>query len=59
MKHVKKCRQQVCPNAAFQAQLQSWYFTLNKDSLGGVTESVHDIQLTRVDTDELYGEDDY
>jgi len=41
--HVKKCRPIVCPHAGFLAQLQSWYFTLNKQSAEGITESAHDI----------------
>ena len=41
---MKKCRPQVCPHAAFLQQLRTWYYTLNKDSTEGVTESVHNIE---------------
>jgi len=51
--HVKKCRPQVCPHAAFLTQLQSWYFALNKENTEGITESVHNIDMLSVDENEL------
>jgi len=35
------------------AQLQSWYYALNKDSAEGVTDSAHNIELLTLDENEL------
>lgn len=51
--HVKKCRPIVCPHAGFLAQLQSWYYTVNKLSCEGVTESAHDIELLTLNESEV------
>jgi len=55
---VKKCRPQVCPHAGFLAQLQSWYYSLNKNNTEGVTESVHNIELLTLSLDDLDDDDD-
>lgn len=56
--HVKKCRPQVCPHSAFRAQLQSWYYALNKDNAEGITDSVQNIDLLTLIENELQREED-